>query len=64
MYRVEIKIVQPLKIEWDCPKCHHKNTKHLYIFTGCARVQCDFCGDEYLTCESTSGLESTTNRET
>lgn len=45
---VEIKISQPLKMEWVCPNCGKVNEETFYFPVRKARVQCDYCGKIFL----------------
>lgn len=51
MKTINWKIIRPLEIEWECPKCKKINKEFSYngtnIVPGRKRLQCDYCGEEF-----------------
>lgn len=45
---VEIKITQPIKMEWICPRCGKTNEEIFYAPVRKTRVQCDYCGQLFM----------------
>lgn len=48
MEKVRMKIVQKLKIEWKCLECKKINFEYFYNAPGRTRLQCDYCGKEFI----------------
>ena len=47
---VTMKIIQPIKFEWKCPKCHKVNFETCYFYLpGETRVQCAYCASIFIS---------------
>ena len=42
--RVELRIINPIRVEWKCPGCGNRNIEVYFSASGRTRVQCDYCG--------------------
>jgi len=45
---VKMTITKPLEVSWLCPGCGALNTEYFYNAPGRTRLQCDYCGEEYI----------------
>lgn len=45
---VKMTITQLLEVSWLCPNCDAMNKKYFFTAPGRTRLQCDYCGEEYI----------------
>ena len=45
---IEIEVVKPMKIGWECPECGREQTRDIYYMQDEIRLQCDFCGKQVI----------------
>ena len=46
--KVELRLINPLRIEWKCSGCGKRNVEIYFSAPGRITVQCDYCGRVFI----------------